>query len=231
MATSILTVAMSIQLSPLLQKFWFFVFLTGFDETPEIDDVGANVQSYWSHYYLTKIDVSYFTMQTTFLSCISMLTVITAVIGRVNLGHVTKMVSFFQIFWNLNYYLNIYLAIMYRDMNHQESYTPYFFDAFGSTYVYLFAGFFGLAFTCMLGKQKMSAEHPRNTQSRFSLVLSLIGTGFIFATFYFTSNYLIAYDNFGQNASRFSFLFGLIGSVVGTYIGSALAGKGRVGYK
>jgi len=53
--------------------------------------------------------------------------------------------------------------------------------------------------------------------------------------FVFSSSYVINYSyysNFlGDNYSRFAILFGILGSIVGTFIGSAIVGKGRVGYK
>lgn len=61
--------------------------------------------------------------------------------------------------------------------------------------------------------------------------MSLIGTACILSTFVFTSNGLITYSYLGQNLKRFSMFFAIIGSVAGTYIGSALSGKGSVGYK
>lgn len=65
--------------------------------------------------------------------------------------------------------------------------------------------------------------------------MSQIGTGFIIATFVFTSCFVIDYKYYGNskgdNIARFSILFGIVGSIVGTFIGSALVGKGRVGYK
>ena len=58
-----------------------------------------------------------------------------------------------------------------------------------------------------------------------------MGTAFIFSTFIFSSNMFMTYSHTGENLSYFSVLLGLIGSVIGTYVGSAFFGKGRVGYK
>lgn len=106
---------------------------------------------------------------------------------------------------------------------------------FGTTYVYLFAVFFGIPFSCLIKKQALPEIHPRNEFNRLSLLLSQIGTGFIIAAFVFTSCYVIDYKYYfsstGDNISRFSILFGILGSIVGTFIGSALVGKGRIGYK
>lgn len=154
----------------------------------------------------------------------------TAVVGRLSTTQVLKITALYQIAWNLNYFLLIFLLVIKQDHN-EAQFTPYFFDAFGSTYCYLFAAFFGLIFTCMIKNQKMPWLHPRNEYNRISLLMSATGTAFIFATFVFTQSDIIAYTPFGQNLSRFNILWALTGSVLGTYIGSAIAGKGKVGYK
>ena len=56
-----------------------------------------------------------------------------------------------------------------------------------------------------------------------------MGTGFIFATFFFSANKFFAFSYYGQNISLFAIMFGMIGSVIGTYIGSGFFG--RVGFK
>lgn len=67
------------------------------------------------------------------------------------------------------------------------------------------------------------------------MLLSQIGTGIITATFVFTSCYVINYQYYrvssADNYARFSIIFGMIGSIVGTFVGSAMVGGGRVGYK
>lgn len=174
-------------------------------------------------------------MRTTLLSVISIMVVMSATVGRLNLNQIVKFTSIFQIFWNLNYYLLIWFLVVKNDHNSASALNPYFFDMFGTTYVYLFAAFFGLPFSCLLRKQKFPEIHPRNEFNRLSLLLSQIGTGFIIALFVFTSSYVIKYsyygNSLGENVGRFSILFGMLGSIVGTYVGSAVVGRGRVGYK
>lgn len=63
------------------------------------------------------------------------------------------------------------------------------------------------------------------------MVLSAIGTAFIFATFVFGSNNFYQAVGNSSSTSRLAIIFALTGSVIGTYVGSALAGKGKVGYK
>jgi hypothetical protein len=155
----------------------------------------------------------------------------TAVIGRLNISQVIKVTAGFQIFWNLNFFLLIYLCIFKYTFNYDTPFTPFFFDRYGTTYIYIFAAFFGLAYIWFIYNQNTLVGHPRNATSRTSLVTSSIGTAFIFATFVFTSNTFIAYPIEGENLSRFNIIWALTGSVIGTYIGSAIFGRGRVGVK
>jgi hypothetical protein len=62
--------------------------------------------------------------------------------------------------------------------------------------------------------------------------MSAIGTAFIFSTFVITNTDLIQYDKTTyENLSKFNIIWALTGSVIGTYAGSALVGRGKVGVK
>ena len=98
------------------------------------------------------------------------------------------------------------------------------FDTFVTTYIYLFAAFFGLGYSCLF-KVKFPASHFRNDSSRFSLTLSLMGTGFIFALFNFAPFGYLTNTAEGSARSVFSITFSMIGTVIGTYIGSGFFGK------
>lgn len=161
MVTAIIVVALSVQLAPLLQKFWFSVFISSFGNLNFPADVGDNVRAFWKHYSNNDIQASAYLNRTTFISCISILVFMTSVVGRLSTVQVLKITAVFQIAWNLNYFLLIYLLVIKQDFQDAQ-FTPLFFDALGSTYVYLFAAFFGLIFTCMIRNQKMPWQHPRN---------------------------------------------------------------------
>lgn len=161
MATAIIVVAVSVQLAPLIQKFWFSVFITSFGNLNDVNTVGGNIQSFWKHYALNDIQANNSMNRTMFLSCISILTAMSAVVGRLNVNDVLKVTASYQIFWNLNYFLLIYLCVIKQDHNDVQ-FTPYFFDRFGTTYNYLFASFFGLIYVWFISKQKIPYIHPRN---------------------------------------------------------------------
>lgn len=232
-ASTLIVLAVSIQLSPLIQKLFISIFLTGFGSV-NLNITGSSISRFWNFVTSNNIDVSYILMRITLLSVISILTVMTAVVGRVGTVQIIKFCSLFIIFWSCNFYLLVWFNVIKEDHN-TLTFSPYFFDMFGTTYVYLFAVFFGLPFSCMIRAQSLPEVHPRNEFNRLSLLLSQIGSGFIIAAFVFTSCYVVNYqfygNSIGDNVSRFSILFGIIGSVVGTFVGSALFGQGRVGYK
>ena len=229
MASAVLVVAVSIHLSPLVQTLFFQTFNSGFRSNPLPADVGVSIQQFWTYFSEADIVVNVYKMRVTFLSCISILTLMTAVIGRINLVSVILMVTLFQFAWNVNFNLLIYLASQYNDFNKTERNSPIFFDAFGSSYVYLFAGAFGLVFACIL-PSKFPAGSSRNVVTGLSGI-PLMGTAFIFSAFVFTQSNFFAYSPLGQNRQTFSIILAMIGGVGGTYAGSAFAGKGRVGYK
>lgn len=151
--TAIVILAISIQLSPLMQKFWFSVIITGFGSRT-ITVKGTPEATFWSFYANNNIESSPLLLRTTLLSCISIMVCMSAVVGRVNLSQIVKFVAFFQIFWACNYFLLIWFLVIHQDHNLAE-YSPYFFDMFGNTYVYLFAAAFGLPFSALLRKQRL----------------------------------------------------------------------------
>lgn len=158
---AITIVAISVQFSPLLQKFWFSIFITGFGSV-NTSITSSTVTRFWEFYAANNITIGTLLMRTTLLSCISIMVVMTAVVGRINISSVFKFTSFFQVFWNLNYFLLIWFLVLKEDHNYNATFTPYFFDMFGSSYVYLFAAAFGLPFSCFMNKQALPAIHPRN---------------------------------------------------------------------
>lgn len=126
--------------------------------------------------------------------------------------------------WNLNYFLNIYI-------NYKVAPEPTLvFDAYGASFLYLFSAAFGLAYTFFL-PQKISSDHPRVEMNRVSLIFGMIGTGFIVCTFAFATAHYLSYSDKGLNIGGLNIYFALSASIIGTFIGSALFGRGRVGYK
>lgn len=232
--SAIVILSVSIQLGPLLQKLWISIIITGFGDRNQNISTTTTATDFLNAITSSKIDVGVIIFRTVLLSVISSMTVMCAVVGRINLTQIIKFASMYQIFWNANYYLLVYFCVNRNDFNN-NTIAPFFFDMFGTTYVYLFAVAFGIPFSCLITGQALPEVHPRNEFNRISLALSQIGTGFIAALFVFTSSFVINYNRYGnavgENLGRFSIMFGIIGSIIGTFVGSAIVGGGRVGYK
>jgi hypothetical protein len=170
--TAIIVVAISILLGPLLQKFWFSVFFTKFKDysSQEAVDVNgsppfaSNIAPVWWTYASNTVVVNNLMIRTALLSSISILVVMTAVVGRITLFQIIKFTTLYHIFWPLNYYLLIWFLSRKQDFhgNHTD---PYYFDMFGTTYVYLFAVFYGIPFSC-LSKKPEHQPHPPAVSSR-----------------------------------------------------------------
>jgi hypothetical protein len=58
MTTAIIVVVLNIQLSPLVQKFWFSALISHFDELNQPSRVGYNVLQFWYRYYAIGVEVS-----------------------------------------------------------------------------------------------------------------------------------------------------------------------------
>lgn len=160
-SAAILVLASSIQLSPLLQKLWIGIIVTSFGGRDISPGPGASVSNFWNYISNSNIDVGTTLLRITFLSIISNMVVMTAVIGRVGIMQILKLASLYQVFWCCNFYLLIYFLIIHQDHN-SEAASPFFFDMFGTTYVYIFAVFFGIPFSCFLKNQYLPEVHPRN---------------------------------------------------------------------
>jgi hypothetical protein len=159
----------------------------------------------------------------------------TAIIGRLTFIQTLKTAIIFQILWSLNFIILIYYAIV-RTNTYWYVITPFAFDTYGSSYVFLFAVFFGIPFTIITNNIIPKINHERNLINGSSWLMSTIGTALIFSTFVFSYNNLIVYFNnegkfYGENFKYMHIIFALIGSVVSTYAGSMLVNKGRVSFK
>ncbi len=177
-----------------------------------------------------KIQLSSYLYRTTLLSCVSILTFMTAVVGRITMTQILKITIIFQFFWTLNFYLLLKLCFIRSSVITDITITD-IFDTYGSSYCYLFAVFFGITFSVLANRHVLPTDHVRNLLDGFSWIISSVGTGFIFATFVFSYTNVLSYESSNKNYQRFSMFFGLCGSVLGTYCGSAFSNKGMVGYK
>lgn len=86
----------------------------------------------------------------------------------------------FNIGWPLSYMSS---GFIFKNWGPGNTYNLY--DGYGTNYVFVFAGFFGLIVSLLLNCKPSPFKLPaRNTSSFFTL----IGTGFAFATFPYVGN-------------------------------------------
>lgn len=159
-STALVLLAVTIQLGPLLQKLFISIILTGFGSVNQ-SVTGVPVAAFWTAVTNTKIDSGVYLIRTALLSVISGMVVMSATVGRVGILQIVKFSSLYQIFWVINYFLLIYMNVVHN-VHNATPYNSYFFDMFGTTYVYLFAVFFGIPFSCLLKRQALPEVHPRN---------------------------------------------------------------------
>lgn len=139
-----------------------------------------------------KIQLSSYMYRTTLLSCVSILTFMTAVIGRISMTQILKITIIYQFFWTLNFYILLKLCVI-RSSTITEITLPVLFDTYGSSYCYLFAVFFGITFSILANRHVLPTDHVRNVLGGFSWLMSAVGTAFIFATFVFGYTNVLSY--------------------------------------
>lgn len=132
--------AVNVQMGPLVQQFWYNVFIAGFNK--------GFIANSNTTFYLTldtaTVDVKNITLGfvriSTFTS-ISLLVALSGVVGRI--GPVNTLITsiLFNVGFNLNYYLN-YL-IYYSNGTNSKTY--YIMDDFQGSRVFMFGAGFGLA--------------------------------------------------------------------------------------
>jgi hypothetical protein len=169
LGTMIFAIAINIQLSPLLQKFWFNVFVGEFNRqtaTPNADFTIA-FQELNGVFINTIIERGAIAMTISYLiSCL-------ATIGRMDLFDTFISLIVYNIMWPIPYYCN--LRLYYKDLPSPQN----VFDDFGLTFIYTFAGFFGLIYSIFLNR-RYDQTKANTIPSKESAILSIFGTTIVF---------------------------------------------------
>lgn len=111
-----------------------------------------------------------------------------SLVGRLTFEQLFKTTVIFFLFWNLNFFALVYFcAVADNQTRHMV------FDSYGSSYMYLFAAFFGLGCSFLMNNHVIAVSHGRSRASGVSLLLSSIGTACVISTFCFSYNNLIEY--------------------------------------
>lgn len=215
---ALLVCSINAQLGPLLQQFWYNVFINGFYSTygiptnttfKLISDTATN-------------DVKNFTLGFVRISTycsISLLVALSGVIGKIGLVNTLLSTFLFNIGFNLNYYLNY--AICYK--NGSGTTISYIMDDFQGSRVFMFGAGFGLALLILYNKFNPVSrpEKPEYTDT-FSSLLTLLGTSFVLALFYFV---LDTYTNTNKVHALLNIYFAFSGSIVSSIAISCILGE------
>lgn len=140
----IYTVSITVLISPILEKFWFNVFITNFQGTANLATDPSRLYQYslgGLHVYL-----DYYNLRIALANAISQLVVILALFGKLNAIQIVINSIGFNFLWNLNHFLCAYLASISPDNR--------FFDDYQISNVYLFAACYGIAVSFILRNPK-----------------------------------------------------------------------------
>lgn len=215
---ALLVCAINAQLGPLLQQFWYDVFINGFKKT-----YGIPTNSTFKLIQDTAtIDVRNFTLGfvriSTFCS-ISLLVALSGVTGKIGLVNTLLSTFVFNIGFNLNYYLNY--SIYYH--TGPSSFTSFIMDDFQGSRVFMFGAGFGLALLILYNKFNPVHRVERVVYTdTFSSLFTLLGTSFVLALFYFL---LDTYTNTNKSYALLNIFFAFSGSIVSSIAVTCIIGE------
>lgn len=175
---ALIVCSVNAQLGPLMQQFWYNVFIKGF-ETATVDPTGQyKLINDTASTEVRNITLG-FVRISTFCS-ISLLVALTGVIGKIGVVTTFLTTIIFDIGWNLNYYLNF--LIYFR----RQTMALAIMDDFQGSRVFMFGAGFGLALMLVYKKaQPIIRVAGAQYTDLFASFLTLLGTGFVLTLFYF----------------------------------------------
>lgn len=141
LGTAIFAIALSIQLSPLLQKFWFDVFIGHFNNTTDLGYPDLTVKNF----QMNNVYLSQYYFRNAMALTISFLISNLATIGRTSFFELFTSLVIYNIMWPVPYFAS--LRLYYTTFSSRTV-----FDDFGLTYIYTFAAFFGITYSMFLNK-------------------------------------------------------------------------------
>jgi hypothetical protein len=145
--TCIIVCAVNAQMGPLLQQFWYNVFISGFNKgyTPSNTTI-FTLTGDTAYLDVKNITLGFVRIST--YTSISLLVALSSVASRI--GAVNTLVAsiIFNIGFNLNYYLNF---LIYYSTGTNET-TNFIMDDFQGSRVFMFGAGFGLALLLIYNK-------------------------------------------------------------------------------
>lgn len=156
LATSLIVFAVSANFIPIFQQLWGNVLLN--DQITNYTQYSSYSPVYKFFIHLSEpsssmLKISFIAYRLIFISTLSFLVMMIAIIGRITILQLLQQIVIYQILWTLSFYINIYICVVRIQQFSTDTISyPYIFDTFGTSYVYLFAAFYGLGFTFFLDK-------------------------------------------------------------------------------
>lgn len=136
-------------LSPILQKFWFNVFITNFQGAAPTASDPSRLYKYSLGGLFVFLD--FYNLRIALANAIGQLIVILGVLGRLSLAQLVLHSTLFNVCWNLNHFLCVLLSTNSPDSR--------FFDDYQITSVHLFSATYGLLLIVFL-KGPPTAQTP-----------------------------------------------------------------------
>ncbi len=138
--------------SPIIQKFWFNVFISDFVGQTFTSDAPERFL-YWT-YDGWSIPVDLYNIKVTFANCISQLVIFLGLFGKLSIPQIIFNSIFYNILWNLNYFLCCFLQIKGPDTR--------IFDDYQISQVYLFASAYSLVLSLILKRPLIRKSNSNN---------------------------------------------------------------------
>lgn len=117
-------------------------------------------------------------MKTTVANCISQLVIFLGVFGKLTISQIILNSLFYNILWNLNYFLCAKLQMLSPDTR--------IFDDYQISHVYLFGSAYSLILCLLLRKPLVKKSINYHSMS---IVLAILGTFFIWMSFCTTTTF------------------------------------------
>lgn len=214
---ALLVCSVNAQLGPLLQQFWYNVFINGFNTTYGIpNNPTFKLISDTATNDVKNITLGFVRIST--YCSISLLVALSGVIGKIGLVNTLLSTFIFNIGFNLNYYLNY--SIYYN--TGVSTFTSFIMDDFQGSRVFMFGAGFGLALLILYNKfNPIHKPEKQEYSDTFSALLTLLGTCFVLALFYFV---LDTYTNTSKSWALLNIYFAFSGSIVSSIAITCIVG-------
>lgn len=166
-------------MGPMLQQFWYNVFVKGFFKSDNDQNANFPLNLDAATEHINNITLNFARIST--YCSISLLVALTSVIGKIGLINTVITTIVFNIGFNLSYYLNFNIF-----NKSSPNYQYFIMDDLQGSRVFAFGSGFGLALLLFYNRfVKIERKSNFTYSDNFSSLITLLGTIFTLAFFYF----------------------------------------------